>query len=237
MSPKKPKNRVPDLSQMISFTELYNEEKKKREKIENELKKLQLKFAKLQEKQFLLINRLNSQPVKRAQKSIGVQVKIRPQTNHSKASQTISTNETATTQTNMVCVVSIGTQSDSFDRKMDASTQTTIAATSFDGQSQTNNKNAYPKIGIFKCENCEYSTNHGGHFGVHKAEGCKNAAAEKDVNCPICCQCFTYNNLRSHIRQYTIDSTKAKNGHQNYTPANHKELLERIKKERKEAKL
>lgn len=83
------------------------------------------------------------------------------------------------------------------------------------------------------CEKCGYTTDHSGHFNLHKREGCQTIAAVKDMNCPICCQLYTYNQLRYHLRQYIKDTSKAKNGHQNFTPEEHTKLLNKLKEEKK----
>lgn len=84
------------------------------------------------------------------------------------------------------------------------------------------------------CETCGYTTEHSGHFNQHKMEGCKSAKPVKDKNCPICCRSYTHNQLRFHLRQYITDSSKAKNGHQNFSPAEHARILEKLKEEKKQ---
>lgn len=84
-----------------------------------------------------------------------------------------------------------------------------------------------------KCDDCGYTTTHSGHFKVHKSEGCKSSAVAKDKNCQVCCETFTYNQLRYHYRQYCIDSSKATNGHSNFSPADHKRMLEKLIANRK----
>lgn len=86
------------------------------------------------------------------------------------------------------------------------------------------------------CQCCGYTTQHSGHFKVHCSQGCESILAEKDMNCPICCELFTYNNLRYHLRQYLNDTSKAQHGHQHFSPKVHRDYLEKIKKEKKEEK-
>lgn len=82
------------------------------------------------------------------------------------------------------------------------------------------------------CKNCGYKTKHSGHFNLHLKEGCELAKPMKDQNCPICCKAFTHNQLRYHIRQYLIDSSKAQNGHQHFSPADHAKILNKLKQEK-----
>lgn len=121
-------------------------------------------------------------------------------------------------------------------------------------QSNTDNeKNNYPptttilnrlprsmKGSVKICEKCKYTTTHSGHFNVHKVEGCTSVGVTKDRNCPVCCQLYTYNQLRCHLRQYLKKSSHAKNGHENFTPSEHIQMLRTItvkmKQERKKIK-
>lgn len=86
---------------------------------------------------------------------------------------------------------------------------------------------------ILKCDNCGFVTKQSGHFKVHKAEGCLSSNPRREKNCPICCQEYTYNQLRYHLRRYLIDSSKATNGHANFTPEEHRKMLNKLKEERK----
>lgn len=244
---------LPDISELTSFANLFAAERNKILKLQSANVSLQKKYDQMKKKYDLLQNRFDSKPLKRLQRNIGVQVKLNvtsigtEQYNCEKA--------VASTQT-QIHAVSFGIQTmdeltdniDSFTQTdsqtiADASTQTTSRAETKSAESvstsnhcvanktkvQTNDK-------ILKCDFCPYTTKHSGHFAVHKSEGCWNANVEKDMNCAICCQSYTYNNLRAHLRQYLKDSSKAVNGHQNYTPDDHNKLLEKIKKEKKEAK-
>lgn len=85
---------------------------------------------------------------------------------------------------------------------------------------------------MLSCTNCNFETFHRGHFKIHVEEGCKLADAIKDKNCPVCCGCYTYNQLRYHIQQYTKDTSKATNGHQHFTPEDHKKLLKELSKQK-----
>lgn len=84
-----------------------------------------------------------------------------------------------------------------------------------------------------KCADCGYTTKHKGHFNVHKKENCKSTITIKNKNCPVCCETYTHNTLRFHLRQYTKDTSKARNGHQNFTPEDHVKMLAKLKAERK----
>lgn len=101
-------------------------------------------------------------------------------------------------------------------------------------QNEISKKNVQTDGNILSCEYCGYATKHSGHFNVHKSEGCRSASVDKNMNCPICCKSYTYNNLRAHLRQYLKESSKAQNGHQYYKPEDHQQLLLRIKKEKQE---
>lgn len=89
------------------------------------------------------------------------------------------------------------------------------------------------KGSILKCANCEYTTKHTGHFKVHQSEGCSSSSPSIDRNCPVCCKEFTYNRLRYHLRQYLVDSSKAINGHQHFTPKEHEKMLNKLTTQRK----
>lgn len=86
---------------------------------------------------------------------------------------------------------------------------------------------------VKSCEMCGYKTQHSGHFNVHQTEGCGKSNAAKDRNCPVCCKQFSYNQLRFHLNQYIEDSSKAKNGHSNFSPKEHQMMLDQLKSERK----
>ena len=89
------------------------------------------------------------------------------------------------------------------------------------------------QIGLKSCEKCGYTTNHGGHFNLHKNEGCAGVKANKDMNCQICCKPFTYNQLRYHLRQYRFDTSKAINGHQYFSPAVHSAMMDAMRDNKK----
>lgn len=250
-------NNLPDLSQMITFTQLYSDKKKDYAKLQSNFKKLQKKFDKLQKEHNVLLARVNSKPVKKAQKNIGVQVCLKQKSTEKISKETQTTIDkkcfafasTQTTAQGVFNVVSIGvqtivqdtvatsTQTDDQNNATSTQTMRSNVPESMPSDQYTTDKNiVLSKRNTFKCDQCEYTTTHRGHFSVHKAGGCKHVVAEKNLNCPICCQSYTYNNLRSHLRQYLIDSSKAQNGHQFYKPSDHQNLLQKIKKEKKELK-
>lgn len=235
---------LPDLSAMISFADLYNAEKIANTKLKRELGNLKKKFSKLQKDQYVLMNRLAAKPIKKAQHHISVQAKPKQSSMQTQASphktETTST-ESQTIAENIV----ISTQT-TINENIDATTQTedsnlstiiearepsqlSSAGVQSSGENSQSSSSSSIKVKEMKCEHCEYTTSHSGHFSVHKAEGCKKAVAVKDVNCPICCRSFTHNNLRAHLRQYLKDSSKSKNGHEHYTPEDHQKLLEKVK--------
>lgn len=80
-----------------------------------------------------------------------------------------------------------------------------------------------------KCPNCEYSTFKANAMKIHCQEGCRSAVVTKRLSCDVCKAEFTYNRLRYHLNQYTKHSNHAKNGHQNYSPSKHREMLEKLK--------
>lgn len=92
-------------------------------------------------------------------------------------------------------------------------------------------KSANPKS-MLNCSNCNFKTLHRGHFNIHVREGCELAETNKDKNCPVCCGCYTYNQLRYHLQQYVRDTSKATNGHQNFTPYDHKKMLTNLSKQK-----
>lgn len=59
-------------------------------------------------------------------------------------------------------------------------------------------------------------------------EGCPSSTPLKDKNCPVCCQQYTHNQLRFHFRQYLVDPSKASNGHANFTPEDHRNMLKKL---------
>lgn len=80
-----------------------------------------------------------------------------------------------------------------------------------------------------KCLNCAYSTVKAYHMKIHRQEGCQKAIVTKDFSCSVCNAKFTYNTLRYHLNQYTKQSSHAQNGHQQYSPAQHREMLQKLK--------
>lgn len=82
---------------------------------------------------------------------------------------------------------------------------------------------------IKSCSKCGYTTHHSGHFNLHKTEGCAGVVTKKDKNCPICCKAYTYNQLRYHLRPYLSESSKATNGHQYFSPADHDQIIKFVK--------
>lgn len=80
-----------------------------------------------------------------------------------------------------------------------------------------------------KCLDCEYSTFKAYHMKIHRQEGCQTAVVTKQFVCGVCETKFTYNRLRYHLNQYTKRSSHARNGHQNLTPEEHSEMLQKLK--------
>lgn len=85
-----------------------------------------------------------------------------------------------------------------------------------------------------KCPECRYSTLNANAMKIHRQEGCRSAVVTKKFSCDVCKAEFTYNRFRYHLNQYTKQSSHAKNGHQKYSPAQHREMLEKLKRTRQE---
>lgn len=83
---------------------------------------------------------------------------------------------------------------------------------------------------LHKCQNCEYTTTKSYAMKVHREEGCKSAKVVKTLKCEICHRDVTHNTYRYHLNQYTKQSSQAKNGHENFTPAQHIEMLAKLSK-------
>lgn len=91
-------------------------------------------------------------------------------------------------------------------------------------------KTAKRRKELQKCSDCDYTTLKAYNMKVHRQEGCKQAQVIKSAKCEVCQARFTYNGLRCHLNQYTKTSSTAKNGHQAFTPAQHRRMLEKIKR-------
>lgn len=81
-----------------------------------------------------------------------------------------------------------------------------------------------------ECSNCGYTTFKAYSMKVHRQEGCRSAEVNRNFSCVVCKAEFTYNRYRYHLNQYTKQSSHAKNSHQNYSPAQHRQMLEELKK-------
>lgn len=82
---------------------------------------------------------------------------------------------------------------------------------------------------LHKCSNCDYSTVRGNAMKIHREEGCASAVVDKGLSCDVCKGKFTYNTYRYHLNQYTKKSSHAKNGHQKFTPEQHRQMLDKLK--------
>lgn len=82
---------------------------------------------------------------------------------------------------------------------------------------------------LHKCSHCGYSTFRENAMKIHREEGCRSAVVDKLFSCDVCNGKFTYNTYRYHLNQYAKKSSHAKNGHQNHTPAQHRQMLEKLK--------
>lgn len=83
---------------------------------------------------------------------------------------------------------------------------------------------------LHKCLNCDYETTKSYAMKVHREEGCKNAKVVQTLKCEICHRDVTHNTYRYHLNQYTKRSSHAKNGHEKFTPAEHVQMLAKLKK-------
>lgn len=79
------------------------------------------------------------------------------------------------------------------------------------------------------CAVCGYTTFKANAMKIHRQEGCRSAVKAKKISCDVCKGEFTYNTYRYHLNQYTKQSSHAKNGHQNHSPAQHRQMLENLK--------
>lgn len=52
----------------------------------------------------------------------------------------------------------------------------------------------------------------------------------KNVECLICKKSFTYNGLRSHMKNFISGKHVARSSHGHFTPEEHKVMLDNIKK-------
>lgn len=80
-----------------------------------------------------------------------------------------------------------------------------------------------------ECLDCGYSTYKANAMKIHRQEGCHHAVKTKKFTCDVCKGEYTYNSLRYHLNQYTKQSNHAKNGHQNHSPAQHRQMLDKLK--------
>lgn len=73
------------------------------------------------------------------------------------------------------------------------------------------------------------STNKKSVYDVHKRENCVEKP-EKNKQCPVCKESFTYHSLRLHLNHYATGQHRPKGEHAKYTPAHHAHLLEQHKR-------
>lgn len=83
---------------------------------------------------------------------------------------------------------------------------------------------------VHKCSSCDYKTQKANRMKIHREEGCKSVSSVKNCTCEVCGGHFTHNQLRYHLNQYVKKSSHAKNGHQRFTPTQHREMLDKINK-------
>lgn len=62
----------------------------------------------------------------------------------------------------------------------------------------------------------------------HKTENC-GTKPKKEKSCAICGKLFTYNGLRDHYRNYTVEQRKFGGKHYNFTADDHWNLLKQLK--------
>lgn len=85
----------------------------------------------------------------------------------------------------------------------------------------------------FKCERCGRNFKKRDSSNVHQKESkkCSNGEIIKNAECPVCFDKFTYNGLRSHLRQFTKDNgtRNVRGEHSKRTAQEHQTILNEIK--------
>lgn len=87
-----------------------------------------------------------------------------------------------------------------------------------------------PSRKVHKCVKCGFSTNKKSTLTSHHIFCLPNIT--RALPCPVCKKSFTYDTLRTHLNHYATGKHKPMNGHENYSPIEHKVLLESIKVQR-----
>lgn len=86
-------------------------------------------------------------------------------------------------------------------------------------------------IRMYHCPDCNYQTNKKNNLEKHQA--CMHCEPVRNWKCAICEKMCNYDELRGHLRYYATGKHTAKKEHANYTPDEHKTLLDRLKQLKK----
>lgn len=86
----------------------------------------------------------------------------------------------------------------------------------------------YPNRKIsHKCARCGFVTGKKSTWTDHQDFCTPNPS--KEIKCPICHKLFTYRRLMNHFNHFASGKHKAGDSHRNYTPIQHKMIIETIK--------
>lgn len=97
---------------------------------------------------------------------------------------------------------------------------------------QKSSQDPVPEIKTIQCEDCGFVFARHDNLKIHRNEHCPNGRnkVQKDINCFVCGKFFTHNGLRSHLNNFVSGKHVARNGHQKFTPEEHKLMLLSIRK-------
>lgn len=79
-------------------------------------------------------------------------------------------------------------------------------------------------VRVYECQYCGYKTPKKDNLVKHIVS-CISMKVRDEI-CPVCEKSFTYDGLRGHLRYYAIGNYIAKTKHAQYTPQEHKTMLE-----------
>lgn len=89
---------------------------------------------------------------------------------------------------------------------------------------------AAESVRMYKCHSCGYKTPKKDNLVKHMVSCVSGKIL--DEKCPVCGKSFTYDGLRGHLRYFAIGKHITKNKHAQYTPQQHKTMLEHLKMKR-----
>lgn len=83
-----------------------------------------------------------------------------------------------------------------------------------------------------QCEDCGFIFARHDNLKTHRNEHCRNGRnkVQKDIKCSVCGKFYTHNGLRSHLNNFVSGKHVARNGHQKFSPEEHKLMLLNIRK-------